>query len=406
MNIGILTYHAVCNFGANLQALSTVQYLRNHGHNPVVIDWLIDELDSRYKRTTPEIQYKEHEEFRKAYLPMTTRCRTSEEVAKVIEKENIDAVIIGSDAVLQHFGFWSRVVIPSRKLISYATPPKDQMCPNPYWAAFTTFLGKRIPVCMMSASSQNAPYKSFTLKELSYLDSFLQRFSYISVRDTWTQGMVSRISKGRIIPEITPDPVFAFNQNVNNIPSKEDILKKYGLPEKYLLVSFHNSNTVSQEWLIELQNEACINGRECVAFPFPQGVEFRHPYDKEINLPLSPIDWYALIKYSSGYVGHNMHPIVVSLHNAVPCFSFDNYGIVKFRLFVNAKSSKIYHIMKTFHVENNCFPCRSKFAKTPTAQHVISAILNFDKESVRAIGDKYLYCYNEMMRKILNIISK
>ena len=104
MNIGILTYHAVCNFGANLQVLSTVQYLRNQGHNPIVIDWLLDELDSRYRRTTPKIQYKEHEEFRKAYLPMTTRCRTSEEVAKVIEKENIDAVIIGSDAVLQHFG--------------------------------------------------------------------------------------------------------------------------------------------------------------------------------------------------------------------------------------------------------------------------------------------------------------
>lgn len=406
MKIGILTYHAVCNFGANLQALSTVEYIRNNGHEPIIIDWLIEELDSRYKRTTPEIQYKEHEEFRNSYLPMTARCRTSEDVASIIEKENIDAVIIGSDAVLQHFGFWSRVVIPSRKIISYATPPRDQMCPNPYWADFTTYLGRRIPVCMMSASSQNAPYKSYTSKELTYLDNFLQRFSYISVRDTWTQGMVSRITNGRVVPDVTPDPVFAFNQNVKKLPSKEEILNKYSLSENYLLVSFHNSKTVSQEWLIELQNEARKKGLECVAFPFPQGIEFQHPYTKEISLPLSPIDWYALIKYSSGYVGHNMHPIVVSLHNAVPCFSFDNYGIVKFRLFVNAKSSKIYHIMKTFGVEKNCFPCRSKFAKTPTAQHVISAILKFDKESVRVIRDNYLSRYNEMMSEILNVISK
>lgn len=54
----------------------------------------------------------------------------------------------------------------------------------------------------------------------------------------------------------------------------------------------------------------------CVSLPFAQiRSAIKCPY--EISLPLSPIDWYALIKYSSGYIGNNMHPIVVSLHNQI-----------------------------------------------------------------------------------------
>lgn len=51
--------------------------------------------------------------------------------------------------------------------------------------------------------------------------------------------MFSHISNGTIIPPVTPDPVFAFNYNAGClVPNREDILKKFHLPEKYLLVSF------------------------------------------------------------------------------------------------------------------------------------------------------------------------
>lgn len=39
MKIGILTFANVPNFGANLQALSTISYLQNHGYNPILIKW-------------------------------------------------------------------------------------------------------------------------------------------------------------------------------------------------------------------------------------------------------------------------------------------------------------------------------------------------------------------------------
>ena len=40
MRIGLLTYHWVANYGANLQALSTYCYLDNNVYNPIIINWV------------------------------------------------------------------------------------------------------------------------------------------------------------------------------------------------------------------------------------------------------------------------------------------------------------------------------------------------------------------------------
>ena len=39
MYIGILTHCVANNFGANLQALSTAYYLKEHGFEPIFIKW-------------------------------------------------------------------------------------------------------------------------------------------------------------------------------------------------------------------------------------------------------------------------------------------------------------------------------------------------------------------------------
>ena len=80
----------------------------------------------------------------------------------------------------------------------------------------------------------------------------------------------------------------------------------------------------SQEWIETFSRLAEAEGVTCVMLPFSHGNSFGS-LPHSIGLPLSPIDWYAIIKYSQGYVGNNMHPIVVSLHNQVPFYSFDTY---------------------------------------------------------------------------------
>ena len=71
MKIGILTYHRPCNFGANLQAYASSQYLKSLGHDVKVIDF-IREIDRTYYATKiPQIQHEAHQTFVEQNLPLT-----------------------------------------------------------------------------------------------------------------------------------------------------------------------------------------------------------------------------------------------------------------------------------------------------------------------------------------------
>ena len=98
--VGLLTYHDACNFGANLQALSTIGYFRNKGISIEVINWSPNDLQDYYSRMVIPSQRKEHSEFVNAFLPISSVCRTSEDVADLIIDNGYTDVIVGSDAVL------------------------------------------------------------------------------------------------------------------------------------------------------------------------------------------------------------------------------------------------------------------------------------------------------------------
>lgn len=102
MKIGLLAYHAACNFGAFLQLLSTVEYIKKQGDEPIVINWIPKDFSKDYEKRSLLKVRDLYVRIRKQYYPMTELCETDKQVAKVIEKERIEAVIIGSDAVIQH----------------------------------------------------------------------------------------------------------------------------------------------------------------------------------------------------------------------------------------------------------------------------------------------------------------
>jgi hypothetical protein len=231
----------------------------------------------------------------------------------------------------------------------------------------------------------------------------IKKYAYISVRDTWTKNMFEYITDNTISPVITPDPVFAFNQNINkDILSKDEIIRKFTLPEKYILFSFHTPHTVSASWLTSFMDLAAHDGYSCVALRMPEGIKFSHPFEHEISSPLSPIDWYYLIKYSYGYIGHNMHPIIVCLHNAVPFFSFDQYVKRSFFFFTDRTTSKIYHILSAAGLQNNAVSSLSfTFKKPYTSNSVYKSILSFDKSRCTDFAKRMYNNYTIMMSNIL-----
>ena len=408
MKIGLLAYHAVCNFGAMLQLLSTYMFLKNHGHEPVIINWVAKDLENYYAQNTPISQIENQLKLRLQLWKETALCRTIKDVANIISNEQIDAVIIGSDAVAQHHPLFERIVFPCRNIIAINSVTSDVLFPNPFWGIWTDYLDKPVPVALMSAASQDSKYKYISKKLRKQMKERIMAFSYVSVRDVDTQKMFSFITEGQCCPSVTPDPVFAFNQNAASlVPSKEELMKKYGLSGKYMLISFKNEKrcNVSQTWLNKFQDIAKHHGIQCVSLPFSTSLSAGE-LESEIALPLNPIDWYALLKYSCGYIGNNMHPIVVCIHNTVPFFSFDNYGTKHANgLFCDSSTSKIRHILKVANLLDCRIASNSLFRRTPSPEHVFNKLQTFDKAKCITFAQSYLCKYNEMMTTILKHIE-
>lgn len=402
MNIGILTFYKVANFGANIQGVSTYYYLKKIGYNPIFLNYVSvkteNSLEESYKKS---VQTKAHIDFVNSYIEnQTENLYNSDDVVAAIDKYHIDAIIIGSDAVVQHHPLLSRIHRGRRKPFYISHPAPERMFPNPFWGCG---FDDKIPTVMMSVSSQNSKYSQFSKSLKSRMFNTLNNMKYISVRDTWTLNMMKAIGVNHDV-KVTPDPVFAFNYNAGHlVPSEDDIRKRFSLPKDYVLVSLH-SQSLTLKTLDELNSMFKAVGKTCVAFPMPGGVRYQHHFDYEIKVPLSSIDWYALIKYASGYVGSNMHPIIVSLHNAVPCFSIDHWGTKDFfNRTVRDGSSKVEHIMGEFGLKNYVKPIDNDICYVE-ASVIVDAIQKFPCEHVRKVAldkyDEYLKMMDEIMNKI------
>lgn len=408
MKIGLLAYHSACNFGASLQLLSTYMYLKNHQHNPIVINWIPLSLEENYKRHVPLSQFDMQKDIRRMLWQETALCRTTEDVARIIDSESLDAVIIGSDAVAQHHPLLERIVFPCRTGIGIKKNTADMEFPNPFWATWQKLLKRPVPVAVMSVSCQDSSYRFIPFWVRKAMSIHIDNYAYLSVRDDWTRDMMIWLTKGKRQPPITPDPVFAFNQNAGSlVPSHDEIQKKFNLPEKYILLSFlpRRTPSVTQTWIEEFQQIAKADGYTCITLPFAHGDSFGR-LDNNVSLPLTPIDWYGLIKYANGYVGNNMHPIVISLHNQVPFFSFDTYGTTHMNgLIASDKSSKIKHILDQANLSAWRISALTRYAHPPKAEDVYSKIITFNKSNASQFTTSCLKRYNDMMDDVMNALQ-
>lgn len=218
--------------------------------------------------------------------------------------------------------------------------------------------------------------------------------------------MVRYLTNGTIDPSVTPDPVFAFNQNIKEQYTREELLSRFNINGNYLLVSFSNTKTVSSEWIRSFGLLAKQKGFECIGLTMPGGITFRESFSKVIEVPLSPKEWYGLIKFSSGYVGELMHAMVVALHNSVPFFAFDIYGIIRLKYFVIDKSSKIYDILSKAGFLDYRVSALGRGYKSPAPEFVLSKIINFNLEKCNRFSIRHQILYNSMMDNIIKLFSK
>jgi hypothetical protein len=397
--IGILTHFKANNFGANLQALSTASYLKNKGYIPVFINWS-DYLSSSISHT-PCAQVKIHQTFIEQQYECSSECFSDNDIVKVIKDNNIQNIIVGSDAVLAVSSF-IQYFRPTNKGVKYSVPSKDHIFPNPFWLSFSSHTNMAINFFLMSASSQSSAYRLFSYRQKQQMRKQLSLFSYLSARDNWTKKMIQYLNPTVNTLPITSDPVFSFNQNVRNTQTKKDILEKYKLPENYIVVSFYSGLEPSTSWLLKFKEIAKNNFLSCVALPMPQGTKI-NCFDYSIPLPISPIDWYDIIRFSSGYVGNNMHPIIVCLHNSVPFYSIDQHGLKILKYIYFPKLSKTHELLETAGLVDNWIPINR--LSSINCNHLVEKLKAFDYEKCSDFAQTQYEKYNEMMNDIVTLFK-
>lgn len=404
--IGILTYHSVYNFGANLQTLSTFYYFKNRGYEVKIIDWRPKDLFEQYKRITPIEQAKVHENFFSEYYELTSICYSDEDIVQVINEENFNAIVIGSDAVCRHFPTLIRWR-PSRThfFLKNGLYSPD-IFPNPFWGSFYNKLKTKIPIILMSVSSQGTLYQYTLFWERRQLSKAVNNFSYITVRDSWTQQVFDYFSYGKVLPEITPDPVFAFNANVPENFVSRDFIKHFKLPERYIILSFKKKYSPSSEWIKEFVQHCKKHKIAVVSLPYPQEENILD-VDINMHLPISPLEWYNIIKYSMGYVGNNMHPIVVAMHNGIPFISFDYYAHFNHLIGkVNLEFSKIYDLLNKTSLLNYYENIQRVGYRFPTPESIFKKVCRFDVIGGKQIAVEKLQNYMKLMSNIEQIINQ
>lgn len=300
--IGLLTFHRPCNFGANLQAYSSMLYLQSLGHEVNIIDYERD-IDRNYSEKVRDVQIKAHIDFVQKRLNLTTKAICSNDIAEIVKQYGFDYVLIGADAV------WTK---GSNKDFVYFAK----------WAYNNKDL-KDLKICSLSAAQMGQGY---TDEEMSRITSYLSRFSVITVRDQYTYKLAHRACPKKEI-RINPDPVFMLNSLVEDVWEETDELKD----KKYVLMTMPNNwygnGTIPKltKWFKDFKQDINSKGYRLVELPIPDGISGA-PFDYTIPYPIDPIQWFLIIKHARAFCGIRFHSVVSCISNAVPFFSIDTYS--------------------------------------------------------------------------------
>ncbi len=195
MRIGIVTFHYPCNSGAVLQCLALYRTLRSWGHAVDVIRYVPEDYrayppwwrgwDFRHGRMFHNLPKKliaarhgsamqaAFAQFRSRHLTFSRLCRRPDEIAEVVS--SYDAVIAGSDQIW-HFAH------PAPFFLEWGAP----------------YPGKRVSYAACCGNTRQP------LDRLGDIRRWLSRFSHISVRNTFSQAIISQVI-GKDVP-VVADP--------------------------------------------------------------------------------------------------------------------------------------------------------------------------------------------------------
>ena len=396
MKIGILTFHRPANFGANLQAYSSYRYFTSLGHDVKVINYIRD-VDIKYKNNVVKTQIDAHINFVEKKLPITREVYTTEELQALVMEENFNAIAIGADAV------WRS---PVDDCVFFAKWLFE--CPDI----------ANIPVISMSAAHMGNGFMNISNDKRRAIKDCLDKFTFISTRDTWTRDMINRdIFNGvEKVQVINPDPVFMLDKYNDEVWDSQGVCEA----KKYYIMSL-NANwdkgrmgKIHLNWFKKFKTIVNNHGYKLVELPIPEGVSGM-PFDYTIPYPIDPLQWYLWIKNAKTYCGLRFHAIVSSISAGTPFFSIDSYGTCTRYTYLLQKlgfyklaakgdeNSKIRNILKDSRFEEYRI---DSFIENLPAKRLFNMLEKVKENEVKDLRDKFINEYVNNMQQMLHTIEK
>lgn len=323
MKIGILTFHFGNNYGGILQCYALQQVLKKEGYIVEVINFqpsseaIIDRIKNKLKQIG---SYKEFVEnigrlckaknkpihieyaneikrqfnlFRNEYIKLSQPL--NEDNIGLYVKEHYDAIIVGSDQV------WTSLY--------------DKI-PIYFMGWLPEFDGLKLSYAACSA------HKYVRGKRKEELKSLLEKFSYISVRDSVTAELVSNIIEKT--PDIVPDPteLYDFKEFISE--------NKYGEP--YIL-TYVLGDEIDGGHEVALSKIKRITGVEkVIAIVIPNNNLDIVNYTDDVLYHVSPAEWINLFYHASAVYTDSFHAIMFSLKFSKPFIAYYKNAIRSSRL--------------------------------------------------------------------------
>lgn len=296
--IGILTYHASCNYGAFLQAYALASYVESVTNETVeIIDYHSVKATSFYKQGIKQflknpgaflyhqkkIRVFQHALQSNRFLSEKSLCSDDlEEFRDFLFSLKYDLIIVGSDEIWKLDGF--------------------RGFPNAYWLPGVKGTHK----ISFAASSRNE-IQNLDQKTVEDVKLYLSDFDYIGVRDTATKKLIEQITGLPGECCLNCDPTFLWDFGIDKEEAKKNIAKKYRLdPSKKTLCLM-----IEKPDVLSCLPRDVYRRYNCISV-------FKHIPGTKGMIPPDPFEWMEIVAGSDALITTFFHGMVFSIKNATP----------------------------------------------------------------------------------------
>jgi hypothetical protein len=300
MEIGILTWHKVNNYGTFWLCYAMQQYIKSLGHEPVLLDYkremyiesgnedtsvkkVNDSIIYRLRNMTPNRiknrrtyaeKLKNFIEFREKYFNIGKLCT---------EADDCDAVIIGSDQIFdckyEFNPYQYGIGIPCSNISAYAPS-----------------FGEVTPELMANEVHREE------------IAAALKRFNVLTARDENTREIIAQLIGFK--PEIAIDPVLMYGFEEERKVWNDRLVSK-----PYMVIYTWGGTTVTTEFAKRAKAAAKLNGLKTIS------VGERRPWCDIDYASASPVEFFKLFLHADMVLTNMFHGTCFSILFNRPFFS-------------------------------------------------------------------------------------